>query len=324
MERTKSSNEVREWLKSLNLQCYAESFISKGYDNIFVCCHLDESDLDIIGVDLPGHRKTILKNIKLGGYNNNNSFHSLPVSISSNNKKQNFRILLIRHGKSLANENKKFYIEMADHIIPLSEEGKNQAKNAGEQLVKYFKNIYGETPPPNYRCRLWTSPYLRARQTSDIIIDTANDWIKSYCESIYLGEQQFGLFEGADWDGGLDISYPKEVEYYRKASRFGGRFWAKVPLGESRFDVCLRVCRAFGSFYRDAIRHSITDLVIVSHGITIRAFVMMWMHYKPEWFETENNPTNCSIRVIDNGKDEGYIFGGTESQRDLLNKTSLV
>jgi hypothetical protein len=35
-------------------------------------------------------------------------------------------------------------------------------------------------------------------------------------ESIFLGEQQFGLFEGSDWTNGeLDEEHPKEIVYYR-------------------------------------------------------------------------------------------------------------
>ena len=60
-----------------------------------------------------------------------------------------------------------------------------------------------------------------------------------------------------------------------------GRFYAKVPLGESRMDVCLRVKQFFGTIQRDATRHGITDLIIVSHGVTIRAFLMMWLHLTP-------------------------------------------
>ena len=88
--------------------------------------------------------------------------------------------------------------------------------------------------------------------------------------------------------------------YYRKAAAHGGRFWAKVPLGESRFDVCLRMKQFFGTIHRDAKRHGINTVVIVSHGVTIRAFMTMWLHLSPEWFEVEPNPRNTSIRLIEN------------------------
>jgi 2,3-bisphosphoglycerate-dependent phosphoglycerate mutase len=83
-----------------------------------------------------------------------------------------------------------------------------------------------------------------------------------------------------------------------------------MPQGESRFDVAKRIHQAFGTFHRDAIEHGIHDLVVICHGVTMRAFVMMWCHLSPEWFEAEPNPANCAIRVIDAGLDRGYVFDG--------------
>ena len=49
---------------------------------------------------------------------------------------------------------------------------------------------------------------------------------------------------------------------------------------------------------------------MICHGVTLRAFVMMWCHLSPEWFEAERNPDNCAIRIIDGGVDGGYLFPG--------------
>lgn len=83
-----------------------------------------------------------------------------------------------------------------------------------------------------------------------------------------------------------------------------------MPLGESRFDVCKRVHQAFNTLYADARKHKISDIVVVTHGVTLRAFLMMWLHFTPEWFEKEQNPHNCGIRLIDGNMDKGYIFQG--------------
>jgi len=37
---------------------------------------------------------------------------------------------------------------------------------------------------------------------------------------------------------------------------------------------------------------------------------MQWLHYPVEWFEKELNPQNCSIRLIEDNVDHGYIFEG--------------
>ena len=49
---------------------------------------------------------------------------------------------------------------------------------------------------------------------------------------------------------------------------------------------------------------------MVSHGVVLRALEMMWLERTPEWFESEENPENCSIRLVVGKNDKGYIFPG--------------
>ena len=51
-------------------------------------------------------------------------------------------------------------------------------------------------------------------------------------------------------------------------------------------------------------------IIAICHGVTLRAFVMMWCHLSPEWFEAERNPSNCAIRLVEAGNDKGYVFTG--------------
>ena len=87
---------------------------------------------------------------------------------------------------------------------------------------------------------------------------------------------------------------------------------AKIPLGESRYDVCLRVHAAFGSFHRDADKHGIETIVVIAHGTVNRAFLQMWLHKPKGWMDEQPNPKNCSIRLIEDNEDLGYIFPGFE------------
>lgn len=195
---------------------------------------------------------------------------------------------------------------MADHAIPLSDRGHEQAREAGTLLAKHFESTLGDARP---HVRLWLSPYMRTRQTADGIMAGAGEWITDRLEHILLCEQQFGLFDGVA-DEELPLKYPAAYAHYRKQLRFEGKFWARMPMGESRFDVATRVAQAFGTFHRDADRHGIEHLVVICHGVTLRAFLMMWCHLSPEWFEDESNPHNCAIRLIEDGQDLGYYFEG--------------
>lgn len=197
---------------------------------------------------------------------------------------------------------------MADHAIPLSERGVSQAKEAGRHIDAFYKELFG-TPEQSPRIRLWLSPYDRTRQTADGIYEAASPWITDRREHIFLCEQQFGLFDGIP-DDELPTMYPNEHAYYDKLCRFEGKFWARMPLGESRFDVSIRVHQSFGTFQRDQAYDGIEDIIVICHGVTLRAFVMMWTHRSPEWFEQEPNPNNCAIRLIDGGEDKGYLFDG--------------
>ena len=217
----------------------------------------------------------------------------------------------MRHGESLGNIDPVVHATTADHAIPLSERGVEQAREAGRVLDRHLANALAID---RAHVRLWLSPYRRTRQTADAIAAEAGAWITDRREHILLCEQQFGLFDGVP-EPDLPRRFPDEFSYYDMQCRFGGKFWARMPQGESRFDVAKRIHQAFGTFHRDAADHGIKNLVVICHGVTLRAFVMMWCHLTPEWFEHEPNPNNCAIRLLDDGVDRGYLFDGFASAR---------
>jgi broad specificity phosphatase PhoE len=218
------------------------------------------------------------------------------------------RILLVRHGESAGNVDPGLHRWMADHAIPLSTRGHEQVLEAGRKIDAFYQEAHGAERP---HVRLWVSPYKRTRETADGLEQTAGRWVTDRREHVLLCEQQFGLFDGVE-DDDLPKLFPAEHEHFEKCLRFEGRFWARMPLGESRFDVAVRVHQAFGTFQRDREAHGIENLVIVCHGVTLRAFVMMWCHLSPEWFEAEPNPNNCAVRLIEDSVDRGYLFSGFE------------
>lgn len=56
---------VKEWLKSLCMEQYAESFMDNGYDDLEICKQIDAPDLDAIGVVEPTHRSQILQAVQV-------------------------------------------------------------------------------------------------------------------------------------------------------------------------------------------------------------------------------------------------------------------
>ncbi|XP_053366007.1 SAM and SH3 domain-containing protein 1 isoform X1 [Clarias gariepinus] len=55
---------VYEWLKTLQLTQYVESFVDNGYDDLEVCKQIGEPDLDAIGVFPPHHRLKVLRAVQ--------------------------------------------------------------------------------------------------------------------------------------------------------------------------------------------------------------------------------------------------------------------
>lgn len=64
MASSTTGNIVVEWLRSLHLGQYAESFIDNGYDDLEICKQVGEPDLDAIGVLNPAHRQRLLHSVR--------------------------------------------------------------------------------------------------------------------------------------------------------------------------------------------------------------------------------------------------------------------
>ena len=56
---------VEDWLRSVNLVQYTQSFIDNGYDDLEVCKQIGEDDLDAIGVGSDDHRDKLLRAVKV-------------------------------------------------------------------------------------------------------------------------------------------------------------------------------------------------------------------------------------------------------------------
>lgn len=214
------------------------------------------------------------------------------------------RIYLVRHGESEGNLDTTLYRNKADHAIKLSPKGIGQAMTAGIKLNKELLtlptiiNFDRTRKENNKKIRVWASPYTRTRQTAEEMLRYITVPYE-YKESILLVEQQFGLFDGLS-DEQMMEKYPNEKLHYDKCSSHEGRFWARMPLGESRFDVCCRTHQFFGTLHRDLRDNDVDTVVIVSHGVTIRAFIQEYLNLPYEWVDANSNPENCSIQLIEN------------------------
>lgn len=218
------------------------------------------------------------------------------------------RIFLIRHGESINNTGQNYKKRLPDHLVSLTENGIKQAQKGGIWLKNFC--IENNIDISKSNTRIWRSPYLRTRQT----VDEFNKSLKigDIKEDITLAEQQFGLFDAMSKNEWKE-KFPIEFEEYQRQRKNNGKFYARLPMGESPFDVAIRIHQFMGTIQRDYDKYGIDTLFIFTHGTVLRCFLMRWFHYTPEWYQDEKNPKNCWIRYIDEDenkktRDNGYIY----------------
>lgn len=187
-------------------------------------------------------------------------------------------IKLLRHGESAANTGEVRTDDMGDHMVPLTARGVEQARAAGRTLGQAFIRD----------ALVYSSPYRRARETRRHVFEGAGldgprlDAIKVY-EDARLREVDHGY---------------GDVEGQQVLRKKHGWFYYRYEGGESPADCFDRTSGFLESMLRQAERKDKGNVLIVTHGLTIRCFVMRFLHLTVEDFERMANPGNCDIIAI--------------------------
>ncbi|KAI0462486.1 hypothetical protein LJB42_003980 [Komagataella kurtzmanii] len=203
-------------------------------------------------------------------------------------------ILLIRHGESEGNCDKSVNRHTPNHKVPLTQKGREQAFNAGIELSRLLEK--------QDRVLFYTSPYLRARQTLDGILEGLGDY-NDHNYAVYeeprMREQDFGNFQGG----------PEKMQRIWKERAHYGHFFYRIPNGESAADVYDR-CAGFNeTLFRQFQNHKFADvLVLVTHGIWARVFLMKWFRWSVEEFEGLRNIPHCQFIQMVKGENQRYTL----------------
>ena len=209
------------------------------------------------------------------------------------------KIYLVRHAQSEANADYSVLRKKTNIAVHLTHNGILQAQEAGKVLAQKLKE--------DSKIKIWNSPYNRTRQTSEKIKEALQQENISFVEeeSIYISERQFGLL---DDNAENRITHKKELEHYNLHKEFNHDFWARPPLGESPFDMCIRL----DYFLRNILNEENYDThVIVSHGAAVRGLITMKQKLPFEEYSKMANPPNGSIQLIDGNEYKGVIFSPT-------------
>lgn len=194
------------------------------------------------------------------------------------------RIVLVRHGESEGNVDDTVYERVPDHRLSLTERGFAQAERTGHWL----RGMLSGTPD------VYVSPYLRTKQTLEALalpIEPGDVRIEPR-----LREQDWANFQD-----------PDKIAAEKEARNRYGHFFYRFTNGESGSDVYDRVSSFLESMFRnfegDSNRR---DVVIVTHGLTMRLFAMRWFHWSVEYFESLENPGNARGVVFERQSDFRY------------------
>ena len=197
------------------------------------------------------------------------------------------RIILIRHGESQANVDKYLFGRVPDYTIELTDKGREQAREAGKRLKELVQDesLY-----------FYVSPFWRARSTFECVAAAFPRCQFEYSEEPRLREQEWGY-----------LRCNEDFDKICRVRREYGTFYYRIPGGEAGSDVYDRINDLLGSLYRDFSDMDFPkNCVLVTHGLTIRLFIMRFFHLTVEEFELMLAPMNCALIVLELQDDGHY------------------
>jgi broad specificity phosphatase PhoE len=165
-------------------------------------------------------------------------------------------LVVVRHGESERNVSKtaataagllEYGGEIRDVDVQLTTRGIAQATETGKYLASKF-----------HFDRVFTSPYLRAVQTTRLIVDEFN-YTPEILNEERIREKEFGILDGLTKEG-IERKYPEEA----KRKQLVGKYYYRPPGGESYPDVALRIHSFLGTLTRDFACRSV---LAVCHSV---------------------------------------------------------
>lgn len=200
-------------------------------------------------------------------------------------------IWLVRHGQSAGNVARELAEASAGHRIdiadrdvdvPLSELGERQAQALG--------SWFAALPPEQQPTVVLHSPYVRAAETANILmqrLDRGNLVVES---DERLREKEFGILDRLTTHG-IAHHYPELYEQRQHV----GKFYFRPPGGESWCDVILRLRSVIDTMNREYCRERV---LIVAHQVTVNCFRYLFERLSEKAildFDRAGDVPNCSV-----------------------------
>lgn len=189
------------------------------------------------------------------------------------------RMYLVRHAEAEGNANEFF---QGCTQTQLTEKGKQQ--------LAYLSHRFGEIPLD----AIYTSPYLRAKQTAMAVNRYHN--LPIY-EEYALHEINGGDWEGKPWCA-LPDAFPAEYGLWT------GEMWRfQAPNGESMSNVWHRITKTISHI---AHEHPGQTVAIVSHGCALRNFLCFVEFCNIERLADAGWADNTAVSLVEYDTDTGW------------------
>ena len=197
------------------------------------------------------------------------------------------RIILVRHAESEGNLDRRNYQTTPDYALNITEKGRSQSVSVGNDISRI---IQGET------VHAYVSSYYRTRQTLNEIETVIDANIIKSIEDPRLREQDWG-----------HLRHPDANQNIMRERREFSSFYYRIQDGESGADVFDRISTFLETLHRDFNKPDYPqNCLIVTHGLTLRLFLMRWFHWSVEEFESLRNPKNCQVVVLNKETNNKY------------------
>jgi broad specificity phosphatase PhoE len=207
-------------------------------------------------------------------------------------------IYLVRHGETYVNAEKRINDENV--ITKLTDNGKTQAKKTGE----YFKK-----KSDKLEYIIYTSPAVRTRQTTEIIVKNLN-YKPRIIEDNRLIEMNYGKLSGLCKTDKLYVEFSKWVtDHYRDPIEYALNFdkYDKILSDKYGIEQTKNAISRVRDFF-DSIINTDNPIIIVTHGGIVQCILSALFNIRVPLSGDVSNGKNCTITCIAKNLTKGIQY----------------
>jgi broad specificity phosphatase PhoE len=203
-------------------------------------------------------------------------------------------LYMVRHGESAGNVARDAAHEAGERKVELDERDVDVPLRLGQRQAIALGNWFRTIPQEDRPNIILTSPYLRARHTTDLIVEFAG--MKEYSAVVdeRLREKEFGILDRLTPIGVKEI-FPDQAEFRRLL----GKFYHRPPGGESWCDVILRLRSAAEMISRE---YRGQRVLIVCHSVVVLCMRYILEHLTETELlaiDKQAEVANCSVTLYE-------------------------